>query len=120
MHGPSMKPGATLSLLPDEAVPRRNRPDRPPCVRRPLFRSFFFAGFEATATYNRHREWIDQIEATGHDTQADADYARLRDHGLLAAREAIRWPLVDRGGELDFTSVRPFLEASRRHDVEVI
>lgn len=120
MNVPKSKPGATLSLLPDGAQPRRARSERPPCARRPLFRGFFFAGFEPTATYNMHRQWIDQIVATDHDAQADADYALLRQHGLPAAREAIRWPLVDRGGRLDFTSVRPFLEASRRHDIEVI
>lgn len=92
-------------------------------VRRPggpLFESFFFAGFEASTTYNVCREWIDQIEATEHDRQVDGDYRRLREAGLLAAREAIRWPLVDWRGKLDFRSVMPFLEASRRHGIEVI
>ena len=93
---------------------------RPPSKRRPLFESFFFAGFECTATTNRHRRWIDQIAATEHDRQADGDYQRLREAGLLTAREGIRWPLVDRRGKLDFSSVRPFLEASRRHRIEVI
>lgn len=86
----------------------------------PLFRSFFFAGFEGTACSNRHHDWVDQIVATEHDVQADADYRRLRSAGLLAAREAIRWPLVDRCGRLDFSSARPFLEASRHHRIEVI
>ena len=86
----------------------------------PLFNSFFFGGFEAAATYNIRREWIDQIVATEHDRQVDGDYRRLREAGLLAAREAIRWPLVDRGGKLDFSSVRPFLEASRKHGIQLI
>ncbi len=85
-----------------------------------MFNSFFFAGFEAATTYNVRREWIDQIAATEHDRQVDGDYRRLREAGLLTAREAIRWPLVDRGGELDFSSVRPFLEASRRQGIQVI
>ena len=82
--------------------------------------SFFFGGFEGTACMNRHREWIDQIAATEHDRQADGDFRRLRETGLLTAREAIRWPLVDRRGKLDFSSVQPFLDASRRHGIEVI
>ncbi len=86
----------------------------------PLFRSFFFGGFEGTACVNSHRQWIDQIVATEHDRQADGDYRRLRGIGLHAAREAIRWPLVDRGGKHDFSSVRPFFEASRRHGIEII
>lgn len=88
--------------------------------RGPLFDSFFFAGFEATATRNVHGTWIDQIASTQHDRHVDADYRRLRDVGLLATRDAIRWPLVDRKGKLDFSSARPFLEASSRHGIEVI
>jgi beta-glucosidase/6-phospho-beta-glucosidase/beta-galactosidase len=85
-----------------------------------MFRSFFFAGFEGTTTSNVERQWIDQISATQHDEQADADYFRLREVGMRAAREAIRWPLVDQNGRYDFSSVQPFVEASRRHRVEVI
>jgi hypothetical protein len=108
----------THQLLPFPAQPGRRKP--PPPSPGPLFESFFFAGFECSATTNQRREWFDQIVATGHDREADADYRRLREAGLLAAREAIRWPVVDRRGRLDFSSVRPFLEASRRHGVEVI
>jgi beta-glucosidase/6-phospho-beta-glucosidase/beta-galactosidase len=86
----------------------------------PLFRSFLFAGFEATATYNWQREWIDQVVATEHDRHVDADYRRLREAGLHAAREAIRWPLVDQRGRLDFSSAQPFIEASQRHEIHVI
>ncbi len=86
----------------------------------PLFSSFFFAGFEASTTRNVRREWIDQIEATEHDRQVDEDYARLREAGLLAAREAIRWPLVDRAGRLDFSSARPFVQAAKRHGIQVV
>lgn len=98
---------------------------RPPAKRHrpppgPLFESFFFAGFECTATTNVNRRWIDQIAATEHDRQADDDYRRLREAGLLAAREGIRWPLVDRRGKLDFSSVRPFIEAARRHGITVV
>jgi hypothetical protein len=85
-----------------------------------MLRSFFFAGFEGTTTWNRQREWIDQVVATQHDVQADADYRRLREAGLLAAREAVRWPLVDHRGRYDFSTVEPFLEASRRNGVDVI
>ncbi len=86
----------------------------------PLFDSFFFAGFEAATGFNRRRERIDQIEATQHDRHADADYRRLREAGLLAAREAMRWPLIDQRGRLDFSSVRPFVEAGRRHGIRIV
>ena len=85
-----------------------------------MFRSFFFAGFECATGYNAIGEWIDQVSATHHDQHADADYKLLHDVGIFAAREAIRWPLVDRGGKYDFSSVEPFLEASARYGIEVI
>lgn len=85
-----------------------------------MFSSFFFAGFESTVGYNARKEWIDQIAATDHERQADGDYRRLREAGLLVAREAIRWPLVDRAGRYDFSSVRPLLAASRKHRIQVI
>jgi hypothetical protein len=100
----------------------RNRPAplpaRPP---QPLkFRSFFLGGFEGTACRNRHGQWIDQIAATRHDVEVDADYRRLREVGLYAAREAMRWPLIDQGGHYDFAPVQPFFAASRRHGIDVI
>jgi beta-glucosidase/6-phospho-beta-glucosidase/beta-galactosidase len=58
--------------------------------------------------------------ATHHDQHADGDYRRLEEVGIYAAREAIRWPLVDRGTRYDFSSVQPFLEASQKHGIEVI
>jgi hypothetical protein len=86
-----------------------------------MFKSFFFAGFECATGYNARGQWIDQVAATHHDKHADEDYARLREVGIYAAREAIRWPLVDRGGGgYDFSTADPFIEASRKHGVEVI
>lgn len=85
-----------------------------------MLRSFFFAGFEGTTTSNLQRQWIDQIAATQHDEQADSDYRLLRENGLHAARESIRWPIVDREGRYDFSSVEPFVDASRRHGIDVI
>ena len=85
-----------------------------------MFKSFFFAGFECATGYNAIGEWIDQVAATHHDKNADSDYKLLREVGIRAAREAIRWPLVDRAGRYDFTSVRPFLEASEKYGIEVI
>jgi hypothetical protein len=85
-----------------------------------MFQSFFIAGFEGATGYNQRGEWIDQVVATHHDRHADADYRRLHEVGIHAAREAIRWPLVDRAGRYDFSSVLPFVRASHRHGVEVI
>src|SRR4051812_22091014 len=112
----STAPSASAGSRGSSATNRAPRAERPAA----MFDSFFFAGFEATTGFNRHRQWIDQVAATQHDLFADMDYRLLRRAGLLAAREAIRWPLVDQWGRLDFSSVRPFLDASRRHGVRVI
>lgn len=85
-----------------------------------MLRSFFFAGFECATGYNMHGNWVDQIAATHHDKHADGDYRRLQEVGIHAAREAIRWPLVDRRGKYDFSTVRPFVEASRKYNIDVI
>jgi beta-glucosidase/6-phospho-beta-glucosidase/beta-galactosidase len=85
------------------------------------FKSFFQAGFESATGYNRHRQWIDQVAATQHDLQIDEDYRRLRETGLLTAREAVRWPLVDRRGRrYDFSSLAPFCAAAEKHGIELI
>jgi beta-glucosidase/6-phospho-beta-glucosidase/beta-galactosidase len=86
-----------------------------------MFRSFFFAGFECATGYNAKGDWIDQVCATYHDKHADSDYRLLSEVGIFAAREAVRWPLVDQGnGRYDFSSVRPFIEASRKYNIEVV
>jgi hypothetical protein len=85
-----------------------------------VFKSFFFGGFECATGFNSQGEWIDQIAATQHDRFARDDYQLLSEVGLSAAREGVRWPLVDRRGRYDFSSVRPFVEAARENDVEVV
>jgi hypothetical protein len=86
-----------------------------------MFRSFFLAGFEGSTGYNRHGHWFDQVVATGHDQTVNEDYRQLAELDIHAARETIRWPLVDMGnGRYDFSTVEPFVEAARRHDIEVI
>lgn len=85
-----------------------------------MFRSFFLAGFECSTGFNRHGQFIDQVAATKHDVHVAADYARLQERGILAVREGIRWPLVDRRGRLDFRSMVPFARAARRAHIDVI
>jgi hypothetical protein len=86
-----------------------------------VFSSFFLAGFEGSTGYNRHGDWFDQVVATGHDRTVAQDYRDLADLGIRAARETIRWPLVDLGGgRYDFSSVDPFVRAARESGVEVI
>lgn len=85
-----------------------------------MFKSFFLAGFEGSTGFNLHNQWIDQIAATQHDIFADEDYFRLREVGIRAARESVRWPLVDVERGYDFSSLEPFLKAAQKHDIELI
>lgn len=86
-----------------------------------MFRSFFLAGFEGSTGYNRHGDWFDQVVATGHDRTVDRDYRNISEFGLHAARETVRWPLVDLGdGRYDFATIEPFVSAAERHGVDVI
>jgi beta-glucosidase/6-phospho-beta-glucosidase/beta-galactosidase len=85
-----------------------------------LFRSFWLAGFESACHINRRGQRLDLMSATQHDRELDADYARVRELGFGAVRESVRWHLVDRGGALDFSTVQPLLEASRRRQVQIL
>jgi hypothetical protein len=86
-----------------------------------LFRSFFLGGFECATGYNSDKEWIDQICATQHDKKIRQDYALLRRAGIQAAREAVRWPLVNpRQDEYDFSTVDPILEAAEEYEIDLI
>jgi hypothetical protein len=87
----------------------------------PLFPSFFFGGFECATGLNRERRWIDALADTQHDLHAHADYALLQTQGLRAARDGIRWPLVDKGGgQYDFSSVQTQLAAARASGTTVV
>ncbi len=86
-----------------------------------MFASFFIAGFEGATGYDREGRWFDQVAATRHDREAENDYRMIAAAGFRAARECVRWPLVDLGGgRFDFSSVRPMIDAARDNGVEVI
>jgi len=86
-----------------------------------MFRSFFLGGFECATGYNVHNRWIDKIAATQHDRFAREDYARLGQCGIRAAREAVRWPVVNpEAGKYHFSSLDPMLEAAHEHKIELI
>jgi hypothetical protein len=86
-----------------------------------LFRSFFMAGFECSTHRTQSGRRLDLVASTSHDRWAFQDYARLRSVGIAAAREGLRWHLIEpRPGELDFASLVPIVEAARAHDVQPI
>lgn len=61
------------------------------------------------------------VDATAHDKFAVRDYERIKGQGMRAAREGVRWHLVEeRPGRYDFSSVRPILRAAEATDTQVI
>lgn len=85
-----------------------------------LLSSFLLGGFESATGVNCRGELIDQVVATQHDVFLEEDYKRLKEVGIRAAREAIRWPVVDVKGRYDFSTVRPMLEAATQQGVDII
>ena len=85
-----------------------------------LFRSYWLAGFESACHINRQGARLDLVCATQHDRELDTDYVGVRELGFRTVRESVRWHLVDRGGRLDFSTVRPMLEAARRLDLQIL
>ena len=87
----------------------------------PLFSSFFIGGFECSTHRLASGRRLDMVEATGHDRHFVADYERLVDQGIRAAREGIRWHLIEATpGRFDFSSVVPSLRAARDSGIQVI
>ncbi len=84
------------------------------------FASFWLGGFESATHVNGRGARLDMVTATQHDRFADEDYALLRSVGIRAAREGIRWHLVEQEGAFDFSTLLPMLDAARRHGVQVI
>jgi len=85
-----------------------------------LFRSFWLGGFESACQINRAGRRLDMIDVTQHDRQAADDYRRLREVGIRAARDGVRWPLIERGGRFDFSSLAPMVAAARAQGIQVI
>lgn len=82
-----------------------------------IFPTFFLSGFECSTFVWKDRGRRDLAEETRHYVHADEDYAMLAGLGIAVAREGLPWPLIDRGGDYDFSMVEPFLQAQRRHGV---
>lgn len=86
-------------------------------MREGIFPTFFLSGFECSTFIWKDVGRRDLNAETRHDRHADEDYAFLPRLGISVAREGIPWPLIDRGGEYDFSCIDPFLAAQRRHGV---
>lgn len=86
-----------------------------------LFESFFLGGFECSTHRLRNGKRLDEIAATRHDTFAREDYRRLQKEGMRAAREGLRWHLIEpTPGKYDFSSALDMLRAARETGMQVI
>lgn len=84
-------------------------------ARRPgIFPTFFLSGFECSTFHWKGQGRRDLVAETRHRECAEEDYALLRKLGIAVAREGIPWPLVDRGGRYDFSSIDPMIAAMER------
>ncbi len=87
----------------------------------PLFGSMLMGGFECAAHKLRSRRRLDVIASSGHDVNAADDYRLLQAHGMGAARDGLRWHLIEpRPGRYDWSSFVPMLRAARDTGMPVI
>lgn len=85
-----------------------------------LFRSFFLGGFECSTHRRRDGLRLDLLHDTRHDVLAAQDYRLLAQHGIRAARDGIRWHLVETApGHYDWSSALPLLRAARETGTQV-
>ena len=76
-----------------------------------IFPTFFLSGFECSSFCWGDGVRRNLVAETGHDRHAGEDYRTLNRLGIAVAREGIQWPLVDKGGNYNFSSVDPFIDA---------
>lgn len=89
-------------------------------LNKPLFQSFWMAGFECSSHINSAGTRLDMIAEMQHDEFCTEDYRRLSEVGILTARDGLRWHRIDQGGVYDWSSWIPMLEAARRENLQVI
>lgn len=85
-----------------------------------MFKSYFVAGFECATHRRRDGVRIDSIAAQLHDRFASEDYALAARNGFRAARDGLRWHLIEPSpGRYDWSSWMPMLHAARDAGVQV-
>ena len=79
-----------------------------------LFGSMLMGGFECAAHKLRNGKRLDITASTGHDVRAAEDFGLLHRHGITAARDGLRWHLIERRtGQYDWNSFLPMVRAAR-------
>lgn len=86
-----------------------------------LFESFFMGGFECSTHRLKSGRRLDEIDATRHDQFVTKDYLRLHYQGMRAARDGLRWHLIEKSpGSYDFSSVLPMISASQHTHTQIL
>ncbi|HEX2998220.1 MAG TPA: hypothetical protein VHP14_25570 [Anaerolineales bacterium] len=85
-----------------------------------LFDSFFMAGFESACHINRAGLRLNMLQHTQHDRQVAGDYKLLQEFNIRTVRDGTCWPLIERSGGFDFSSLAPMVEAANRHSIQVL
>lgn len=85
------------------------------------FRSFILGGFECSTHRLPTGKRLDLAHSTRHDELAASDYRLLQRHGILTARDGLRWHLIERAPRTyDFSTAVPMLQAARETGMQVI
>ncbi|HEY8610626.1 MAG TPA: beta-glucosidase [Roseomonas sp.] len=85
-----------------------------------LFKSFFLGGFECSTHRRRDGRRLDLLHDTRHDVLAARDYRQLAEHGIRAARDGIRWHMVETTpGHYDWSSALPAIRAAQATGTQV-
>jgi beta-glucosidase/6-phospho-beta-glucosidase/beta-galactosidase len=82
-----------------------------------IFPTFFLSGFECSTFLWKDRRRRNLVAETRHDSHAMEDYRILHDLGIAVAREGIPWPMVDKEGRLDFSSVDVLIDAMNANKI---
>jgi hypothetical protein len=86
-----------------------------------LFRSYFLGGFECSTHRRSDGRRLDLTNATGHDRLVQSDYRMLVEHGIRAARDGLRWHLIETSpGRYDWSSFLRMLRGAKAAGVQVI
>jgi UDP-galactopyranose mutase len=88
--------------------------------RPPLFKSFWIAGYEGACHINESGTRLDMTAFVQHDRQVAQDYALLHNAGIATVRESVRWPLIERFGQFDYSSITPMLKAAHDNGIQII
>ena len=79
------------------------------------------AGFECATQLRPNGRRHDFVAATRHDVLAEMDYALVRQSGFMAARDGLRWHLIERRpGRYRWDSFDAQHDAARLHQVPVV